>query len=104
MRENRDRKLIGICARRSLVICIGDDYSRNGIKPRKLLELVLGKRDRIDNMEPVRAPDGRRKELSFYRRIVVLPDPEPRGELLEIGGRHGAQNAWINEVKQGVAL
>src|SRR5205085_1583358 len=104
MRENRDRKLIGICARRSLVIRIGDDYSRNGIKPGKLLEVVLEKRDRIDKMETVGAPNGRGKEVTLYRRIVVLPDPKTRAKQLQIGGRHGVQNAWINEVRQGVAL
>src|SRR5438128_6414597 len=97
MRKNRDRKLVGIYQRRSLVIRIGDDYSRN----RKSLKLARGKRDRIDNIETVGASNRRGKEVGLCRGIVGLPDPKVRGKLLKIGGRHKGQNAWIKGVRQG---
>src|SRR2546430_6897301 len=95
MRENRHRKLIGICARRSLVIRVRDDYSRKGSRLGKLVKLIRRQRGWIDKMETVGAPDGRRKELTLYRRIVALPDPETREELLEIGGRHERRMAGL---------
>ena len=58
------------------MIGVGNDNSGYRCGLGKLSQLFIGQGNRIDNVNAAAGEDGAGREISFYGRMIGLPEPE----------------------------
>src|ERR1700730_12539102 len=102
MRENWCGKEVGIIAGGTLMIGIGHDNSDNRRGSGEIAQVHFSQWNWIDNPDTGRGSEGTGTEVTFYRGIVVLPDPDPWGKRMKfsvdhlgrVPGKKGLIKAW----------